>query len=35
MISSMFKNFSRDPTTADQLAEANPAIFTGSMVCFG
>lgn len=32
MISSMFTNFSRDPTTADQLVEANPAIFTGSMI---
>ncbi|KAG8055667.1 hypothetical protein GUJ93_ZPchr0001g31866 [Zizania palustris] len=28
-----FTGFSTDPTTADQLIEANPAIFTGSEVC--
>lgn len=32
MISSSFTNFSRDPTTADQLVDANPAIFTGSEI---
>lgn len=33
MVSRLFRNFSRDPTTAEQLVEANPAIFTGSEVC--
>jgi processing peptidase subunit beta len=29
-----FTGFSTDPTTVDQLVEANPAIFTGSEVHF-
>lgn len=32
MVIGLFRNFSSDPTTADQLVEANPAIFTGSEV---
>jgi processing peptidase subunit beta len=31
-VKDLFTEFSTDPTTADQLVEANPAIFTGSEV---
>lgn len=33
MVGRLFTNFSTDPTTADQLVNANPAVFTGSEVC--
>jgi processing peptidase subunit beta len=33
-VKELFTGFSTDPTTADQLVEANPAVFTGSEVCF-
>lgn len=29
-VKELFTEFSTDPTTADQLVQANPAIFTGS-----
>ncbi|CAL9755353.1 unnamed protein product [Musa acuminata subsp. burmannicoides] len=32
MVGRLFTNFSTDPTTADQLVNANPAVFTGSEV---
>ncbi|WOL20406.1 putative mitochondrial-processing peptidase subunit beta, mitochondrial [Canna indica] len=32
MVGKLFTNFSTDPTTADQLVDANPAVFTGSEV---
>ncbi|KAJ0971362.1 hypothetical protein J5N97_019321 [Dioscorea zingiberensis] len=32
MVGSLFTNFSRNPTTAAQLAQENPAVFTGSEV---
>jgi len=33
-VKELFTEFSTDPTTADQLVKANPAIFTGSEVWF-
>ena len=33
IVESLFTRFSRSPTTAAQLAQENPAVFTGSEVC--
>lgn len=34
MVSRMFTHFSTDPSTAKQVVDANPAVFSGSEVCF-
>lgn len=33
MVESLFTRFARTPTAAAQLAQENPAVFTGSEVC--